>query len=43
MDIPNNWNYPFSSFLRLLTPLNTEREKETVSSISLETLVRKTG
>ena len=27
MDIPDMWNYPVS---RLLTPLYTEREKETV-------------
>ena len=30
MDILDMWNYPVSSFLRLLTPLYTEREKETV-------------
>ena len=30
MDIPDTWNYPVSSFLRLLTPLYTEREQETV-------------
>ena len=27
------WNYPVSSFLRLLTPLYTETEKETVNII----------
>ena len=30
MDLHDTWNYPVSSFLRLLTPLYTEREKETV-------------
>ena len=30
MDILDTWNYPVSCFLRLLTPLYTEREKETV-------------
>ena len=30
MDILNTWNYPVSSFLRLPTPLYTEREKDTV-------------
>ena len=30
MDIHDMWNYPVSSFLRLLTPLYTEREKQTV-------------
>ena len=30
MGILDVWNYPVSSFLRLLTPLYTEREKETV-------------
>ena len=44
--IHDMWNYPVFSFLRLLTLLYTEREKETViivSFISLETVVRKTG
>ena len=31
MDILDMWNYPVSSFFRLLTPLYTEREKETVN------------
>ena len=30
MNIHDTWNYPVPSFLRLLTPLYTEREKETV-------------
>ena len=30
MDIHDMWNYPVSRFLRLLTHLYTEREKETV-------------
>ena len=30
MDILDTWDYPVSSFLRLLTPLYTEREKNCV-------------
>ena len=30
MDLHDTWNYPVSSFLRLLTPLYTERKKEIV-------------
>ena len=30
MDIHDIWNYPVSSFLRLLTPLYTERKNEKV-------------
>ena len=40
MNIPDTWNYPVSSFLRFLTFLYTERERNS-DYCSLETVARK--